>query len=185
MYTRAIDPGKVSGIADASERRLVAVRVLKDEPTPEMAAFIAKNRPVLWAHGRGSIVSRGNALIVKAVEFGRQVERKFSARPDYTIDHVVGEKPLLTHVRPVNAAADVVDRGNDLIATAIRLGRLIEASRPGCLTLVTPGYWKGQVPKDIHNARVLAKLTPDEADLVPDDHNAIDALGLLLWALER
>jgi hypothetical protein len=89
------------------------------------------------------------------------------------------------HARPVNASADVVTRGNDLISTAIRLGRLIESSRPGRLTLVTPGQWKGQVPKDIHGARVLAKLDPEELALVPDDHNAIDAVGLLLWALKR
>ena len=186
MYTRAIDPGELSGIADASERRIVAVRTVKDNPTPEMAAAITAGRPWLLAQGRGTIVSRGNALILKAIEFGRQVQRQFGPRSAQAIDRVVAEKPLLTHARPVNAAADVVERGNDLIVTAIRLGRLIEASRPLRLTLVTPGQWKGQVPKDIHNARVMAKLHGDELALVQGhDHNAIDSVGLLLWALER
>ena len=185
-YTRAIDPGKRAGIADADGFTVVGVRVFEDNPPPEMQAWIQKNRPVLYVHGRGSIVGRGNALITRAIDFGRQVQRKFAERPTTSIDHVVAEKPLLTHARPVNAAADVVTRGNDLIVTAIRLGRLIEASRPVRLTLVTPGQWKGQVPKDIHNRRVLAKLTPAEATLASNlDHNGIDALGLLLWALER
>jgi hypothetical protein len=185
MYTRAIDPGIVSGIADASERRIVSVRTVKDDPSPEMRAYIRDNRPVLYVHGRGTIISRGNALILRAIAFGRDIQRKFSPRSEFTIDHVVAEKPLLTHNCPVNAAADVVTRGNDLILTAIRLGRLVETSRPTRLTLVTPGKWKGQVPKDIHNARVLDKLTPGEITLIPDNHNAIDALGLLLWVLER
>jgi hypothetical protein len=186
MYIRAIDPGATAAIADASNGQVVGVRVFTDNPSPEMRAYVATNKPVLWAHGRGTIISRGNALILRAIEFGRQVQKRFASPAGQALDLVVSEKPLLTHNRPVNAAADVVTRGNDLIATAVRLGRLVEASRPLQVCYVTPSQWKGQVPKDIHNARVLAKLRPDELALAEGlDHNGIDALGLLIWALER
>ena len=186
MYVRAIDPGATAAIADASNGQVVGVRVFTDNPNPEMRAYVTANRPVLVAHGRGTIISRGNVLISKGIDFGREIQRRFAPLAACMIDLVVAEKPLLTHNRPVNAAADVIQRGNDLIATAIRLGRLVEASRPVQVRYVTPSQWKGQVPKDIHNARVLAKLSPDERALAEGlDHNGIDALGLLLWALER
>jgi len=51
--------------------------------------------------------------------------------------------------------------------------------------------WKGQVPKQIHNARVIGSLTADERALLEACgcpkallHNVIDAVGLGLYHLE-
>lgn len=54
---------------------------------------------------------------------------------------------------------------------------------------VFPATWKGQVPKKIMNARVMAKLSEREAHTIrhvgAKDHNIIDAIGIGLWALGR
>lgn len=60
----------------------------------------------------------------------------------------------------------------------------------------TPATWKGQVPKEVHHARILARLTSAElADLPPCrvskgnphgyDNNMLDAIGLGLFYLGR
>ncbi len=56
---------------------------------------------------------------------------------------------------------------------------------------VTPSEWKGHVPKDIHQPRILKALDARERALVlfvnPPSlrHNAIDAIGIGLFALGR
>jgi hypothetical protein len=89
---------------------------------------------------------------------------------------------------------------NDLITLAIRVGRYLE--RLGALGVpidesrdtVLPNAWKGQVPKGVHNRRVLGGLDPEDratadrcltplANGLRDD--AIDAIGLGVWAFER
>lgn len=55
---------------------------------------------------------------------------------------------------------------------------------------VAPHDWKGSVPKEIHNARILAALTQEERALVPSaggkpDHNVVDAIGLSMWAWKK
>lgn len=59
---------------------------------------------------------------------------------------------------------------------------------------VEPAEWKGQVPKDVHQARVWADLDLDERDVVNEAcrgmapskrHNVLDAVGLGLWVAER
>jgi hypothetical protein len=135
--------------------------------------------------GHGTIVGRGNRLITRAIEVGRTIQRCYGLVPPTPCDRAIGEKPLLTAHRPVNSSPDVVQRGNDLIQTAIRLGIYLEACGTESIRLVYPGQWKGQVPKDIHLKRTLAKLTPAERANVENDHNAIDATGLLLWGIGR
>jgi hypothetical protein len=185
MRTVAIDPGAVTGIAIADERTLVYAGVSRLVPTFAANNFWEDHRPVLTRTGHGTIVGRGNRLIAQAIEFGRTVQRCYNLAAPMPCDRVIGERPLLTDYRPVNSSADIIVRGNDLIQTAIRLGVYLEACGTTAVKLVFPGLWKGQVPKDIHNRRVLAKLTPEERSLVPQDHNAIDSVGLLLWALGR
>jgi hypothetical protein len=52
--------------------------------------------------------------------------------------------------------------------------------------LVEPREWKGQVPKKIHNARVLAAMTGEEkARMTYKNHNVIDAIGIGLWFMRR
>lgn len=53
-----------------------------------------------------------------------------------------------------------------------------------------PARWKGQVPKDIHHARILKKLTDSEksAIICPQKsllHNVYDAIGIGLFHLGR
>lgn len=53
-----------------------------------------------------------------------------------------------------------------------------------------PRQWKGQVPKEIHNARVLSKLSGSEtANIQPCAaslrHNVLDGIGLGLFHLKR
>ncbi len=53
-----------------------------------------------------------------------------------------------------------------------------------------PKQWKGQVPKSIHNKRVLAELTKEEQAKVlnlpaSSRHNVIDAVGIGLHHLHR
>lgn len=59
---------------------------------------------------------------------------------------------------------------------------------------VEPAEWKGQVPKDIHHARVWAVLSDDERSVVTTAgngvapskrHNILDAVGLGLWVAKR
>lgn len=58
------------------------------------------------------------------------------------------------------------------------------------VTSYLPSQWKGQVPKDVHNKRVMNALTPDEADAFAAcpaslKHNVIDGVGIGLFALGR
>jgi hypothetical protein len=185
MRTVAVDPGAVTGIAIAEGSTLVYAGVSRLSPDYTANCWWEGHRPVLTRTGHGTIVGRGNRLIAQAIEVGRTVQRCYTLVAPMPCDRVIGERPLLTLYRPVNSSPDIVQRGNDLMQTAIRLGVYLEACGAAEVRLVYPGQWKGQVPKDIHNRRVLAKLTPEERALVPNDHNAIDATGLLLWSLER
>ncbi len=74
---------------------------------------------------------------------------------------------------------------NDLIDVALMAGRMIERFPHSALRTPYPQDWKGQVPKEIHNRRVLKALTCTERKIVPNNHNAIDAAGLYLWAIGR
>lgn len=77
---------------------------------------------------------------------------------------------------------------NDLIAVALVAG--VALSSCDVVRRVHPHTWKGNVPKDIHNARILAKATPAVRASLSKirstvRHNAIDALGLYQWAVEN
>jgi hypothetical protein len=74
-----------------------------------------------------------------------------------------------------------------IITLAITCGQWIRHISAKDTVRKFPSRWKGQVPKDIHNARVLACLTPAERALfdgcgvAPSKrHNVVDALGLWL-----
>lgn len=81
---------------------------------------------------------------------------------------------------------------NDLIQVTRTVGwfERIAQESGARTTLVKPRDWKGTVKKEIHNDRVLARLTPAELALLPKLcksklHNVIDAIGLGLWKLGR
>lgn len=72
-------------------------------------------------------------------------------------------------------------------ATLEALTRVVKALAPRVATY-RPTTWKGQVPKDIHQKRIRALLTPAELLLVnalPRDRDALDAVGVGLFVLCR
>jgi hypothetical protein len=82
---------------------------------------------------------------------------------------------------------------NDLITLAWESGKLAERVPNGSTILVFPSTWKGSVPKEVHNRRVTALLSPDEVHVLESAlcwrfayrHNMVDAVGLGLWRLGR
>lgn len=83
---------------------------------------------------------------------------------------------------------------NDLIDVAVTVGRIagVAAKFERPQTLVRPHAWKGNAPKAIVGARILAKLLTHEAKILHDlklprakAHNAVDAIGIGLWRLGR
>lgn len=81
---------------------------------------------------------------------------------------------------------------DDLIGMAFTAGRIVSLISCGEVVTVKPAEWKGQVPKDIHNARTMAKLNEYEREVLEHSgvpkhlkHNLIDAIGLGLWYLKR
>lgn len=79
---------------------------------------------------------------------------------------------------------------NNLITLAIMVGVYICKSVTKDIYTPLPKTWKGQVPKEIHNRRVLSALTPFEKDIyavgvvnvAPSErNNVIDAIGLGQW----
>jgi hypothetical protein len=83
--------------------------------------------------------------------------------------------------------------GNDIVKLATLAGASM-AALPHCrVQAVPPAGWKGQVPKKIHQPRILAKLSAAERALVDKaerrygakTHNIIDAIGIGLYALRR
>jgi hypothetical protein len=92
---------------------------------------------------------------------------------------VVCEIPL---VYPGRAAKG--NDPNDLIQVAISAGAAMSACSRA--VSVTPSEWKGQLPKEVHHARIDGELTlPMRMALrkvAPDKrHNLLDAIALGLW----
>lgn len=76
-------------------------------------------------------------------------------------------------------------KGNqdDILQLAGVVGALVHSIEAAVTILYRPREWKGQVPKDIHNARVLASLSPPEkaaiAECAPSLlNNVVDAIGI-------
>ncbi len=98
--------------------------------------------------------------------------------------HTVVERPQVYRHGPGDP--------NDLISLALVAGAWGgSADRTGLIEFVLPRQWKGNVPKDIHQPKILASLDPDERQLVEGirpkslRHNVIDAVGIGLWKLGR
>lgn len=81
---------------------------------------------------------------------------------------------------------------NDLVSVALisgAAGALLEAEMT---EFISPRTWKGGVPKDISNRRIIKKLDDCEAKLLQNlglsktmRHNVVDAIGIGLWAVNR
>lgn len=77
-----------------------------------------------------------------------------------------------------------------IITLAITCGQWIRHVSSRDTVRLYPSVWKGQVPKRIHNERVLECLDVGERALIPKLtpaklHNVIDAVGLGLFQLGR
>jgi hypothetical protein len=101
------------------------------------------------------------------------------------IEHVITEMPRI-YPGSGQQKGDL----NDLLDLAASVG-YVEGLYRGFAVCerVFPGAWKGQVPKKIMTARILAKLSPEELACIErvgaKDHNTIDAVGIGLWKLGR
>lgn len=78
---------------------------------------------------------------------------------------------------------------NDLIALAGLVGALVRWF-PGMSFTYLPHDWKGTVPKDIMNSRIMKHLSDDEKSKIEKSpkslmHNTIDAIGIGLKHLHR
>jgi len=100
------------------------------------------------------------------------------------IGRVVVEKPQV-YVRRLSKGDP-----NDLIDLAVVVGALL-ATVQGVGETVLPQRWKGSVPKDIMNARILGRLSDAEKQRIVYPkrktlgHNVVDSVGIGLWALKR
>lgn len=73
---------------------------------------------------------------------------------------------------------------NDLLEVAGVVGAI--AGRAHNVIGVYPADWKGQVPKNVMNKRVLGLLSAAERSRITSfDHNALDAVGIGLHHLGR
>lgn len=106
---------------------------------------------------------------------------------------VIIERPVIYENRLMKGG---VKSANDIVTLAIQVGdyaghfrRVVGAH----VAMVTPGSWKGQVPKDIHNARVLGSLSAGNCTVLDEctryvsaskRHNVIDAVALGLAAFK-
>lgn len=104
-----------------------------------------------------------------------------------TIANLVYEKPQIYTARKSKGDP------NDLIGLAGVGSAVAGILRAGSILSPTPAEWIGQLPKAVKGSakdsprsrRILSRLTPAELTLVPDQHDAIDAVGLGLWATGR
>lgn len=132
----------------------------------------------------------GFALFIKStlVNAGWCSFEDFIADPPFKPDDVVIEIPKW---RP-HSNEDI----DDLLWLARKAGRIEQHYRRlGCRVHTPwPHEWKGSVPKEIHNQRVLRELGVEELARVakkprarkhPYDHNMVDGIGLGLWKLGR
>jgi len=111
--------------------------------------------------------------------------------PPFSADIIVIERPQV-YPHGGKKQADP----NDLISVALFGGRLLQsvARKETTIIAIHPRQWKGQVPKEIHNRRVLKQLSSSERiayahgtkGIAPSKvHNVIDAIGIGLWRLGR
>lgn len=139
-----------------------------------------------WAvydHQKGKIVACGLG------EF-----RGYSAQLFGPFDRAAHDDWLVIERPQVYSARHWKGDQADVIDTALRAGVLAERMRmrAGVNRFLverfpSPQEWKGQVPKHVHNQRVISKLSAEERQLIrvgSNTHNVIDAIGLALWALE-
>lgn len=102
-------------------------------------------------------------------------------------------KTVIVEEPQVYIARKMKGNPNDLIKLAVDVGRKLQhfEDRGARTCTVKPGDWKGQVPKDIHHARVWGELSESAKMIVQScgrgvpasiRHNMMDAVALGRWA---
>ncbi len=106
------------------------------------------------------------------------------------ITHLAIEMPMVRK-RGSQRAEKAGTDPKDIVHLAAVVGAIVAAADVPA-TVYLPEDWKGQVPKPIHNARAIARLTPEELIRVPRrprakdiDHNVIDGLAIGLHFVGR
>lgn len=106
----------------------------------------------------------------------------------YTPDLFVSEIPqVYREGKSANVSPD------DLTNLTGVVGCVIGFLDPSEVKTYVPAEWKGQVPKDIHNKRVITALNADEHWVLYNTvkcpasllHNVVDAIGVGLFELKR
>jgi hypothetical protein len=103
-------------------------------------------------------------------------EAAISMRPGQT--HFISEVPQVYRAGASKGDPD------DLIQLAGVVGVFSALFSATTYTGVKPREWKGQVPKDVHHARLVKTLTPEELAMVEASappslrHNVLDAVGI-------
>jgi len=98
--------------------------------------------------------------------------------PDTDPEHFISEVPQVYRVGASKGDPD------DLIQLAGVVGVFSALFTATTYLGVKPREWKGQVPKDVHHARLVKTLTPKELAMVkaaaPPSlrHNVLDAVGI-------
>ena len=85
------------------------------------------------------------------------------------------------------AKGSAASRGGALVKLAHVTGAIVGGFSMACeVDLVTPGEWKGQLPKEVMRER-LERTMPrrDKARMQKESEHAWDAYGLGRWFLER
>lgn len=132
-----------------------------------------------WAFFRGD--SLEVAGVVEAEDMDEMIAKLRQAKwPD--CNRLVIEKMQIYARRP----------WEPMINISILSGILLQSIRWDRVSLPYPRDWKGQVPKTIHNQRIIASLdqqSRDRLDLVGvpagKKHNVIDAIGLAKWGIQN
>lgn len=102
-----------------------------------------------------------------------------------------GSLPLVIEVPQVYGTRSQKGRQSDIVDLAVAAGMCASALASPTYTssvyMVRPMTWKGQVPKRIHQQRILDSLTPYEISQIPEGgrKDTLDAIGIGLWALGR
>ncbi len=151
---------------------------------PRMERIPQVTEPTLTSIDPGGWAGYARWQGFKLQEVGRYTEEYFFRG----LGHCVCEHP---RIYPMGKSSS---RPNDIIQLAITAGR---QSAPWCqedITWFAPHEWKGQVPEDILERRILSALSPEEKGILNTvllstpkgyRHNLTDAVGIGLVYLKR
>lgn len=115
--------------------------------------------------------------------------------PRTSTAHVMRDITDVIIEHPVIYSGGRTRNPNDVLKVAVNAGEWAGTYRQKALVrYVTPQAWKGSVPKDVHQPRILAKLAPKEAEVLEASlrrvakskhNNVVDAVGLGLFHVGR